>query len=73
MRNGKAPQDGGHFEIVRPCNNPKCKEVLHQLKELVRCIREFQLGDYSPLMDEIFDSEAAIKEAERKYKRKSAR
>jgi hypothetical protein len=39
-------------------------ELLHQLKDLVRCIREFQLGDYSPLMDEIFDSEAAIKDAE---------
>ncbi len=39
-------------------------ELLYQLKTLVRCIREFQLGDYSPLMDEIFDTEAAIKKAE---------
>lgn len=39
-------------------------DLLVQLKDLVRCIREFQLGDYSPLMDEIFDSEAAIRDAE---------
>lgn len=39
-------------------------ELLFQLKQLVRCIREQQLGDYSPLMDEIFDSEHAIQLAE---------
>lgn len=38
--------------------------LLAQLEDLVRCIREGQLGDYSPLMDEIFDSEYAIRQAE---------
>lgn len=47
------------------CANPKCAEVLRQLKEMVRCIRDHQLGDCSPLMDEIFDSEDAIKQAEK--------
>ena len=27
---------------------------------MVKCIRNFELGDYSPLMDEIFESEHAI-------------
>ncbi len=39
-------------------------ELLSTLKDLVRCIRDFQLGDYSPLMDEIFDAENAIAMAE---------
>lgn len=59
-------QGNGEGALLSRCDNPECKEVLLQLKELVRCIREFQLGDYSPLMDEIFDSEVAIREAEQK-------
>jgi len=35
-------------------------EALH---DLIRCIRDFQLGDYSPLMDEIFDGEYALRKA----------
>ena len=38
--------------------------LLKNLKDLVKCIRNGELGDFSPLMDEIFDSEHAIKEAE---------
>lgn len=40
------------------------EHLLKNLKDLVKCIRNGELGDYSPLMDEIFDSEHAIKEAE---------
>ena len=39
-------------------------DLLARLKDFVRCIREGQLGDYSPLMDEIFDAEYAIRQAE---------
>jgi len=39
-------------------------DLLKTLKDLVHCIRDFQLGDYSPLMDEIFDAEEAICRAE---------
>ena len=39
-------------------------ELLTCLKDIVRCIRAGQLGDYSPLMDEIFDAEEAISKAE---------
>lgn len=35
--------------------------LLKNLTAIVRCIKNFELGDYSPLMDEIFDSEHAIK------------
>jgi hypothetical protein len=35
------------------------------LSDLVHCIRDFQLGDYSPLMDEIFEAEHAISEADK--------
>jgi hypothetical protein len=38
--------------------------LLRNLKDMVKCIRNFELGDFSPIMDEIFDSEHAIKEAE---------
>lgn len=41
-------------------------DLLNPLKDLVRCIRNGQLGDFSPLMDEIFDAEHAIRMAERK-------
>ena len=44
-------------------------DLLTPLKDLVRCIRDFQLGDYSPLMDEIFDAEHAIRMAEKKPKK----
>lgn len=42
--------------------------LLLNLKDLIKCIRNFELGDYSPLMDEIFDSEDSIEKAE-KYKK----
>ena len=38
--------------------------LLENLKAIIKCIRNFELGDYSPLMDEIFDSEHAIKLAQ---------
>ncbi len=44
-------------------------DLLTPLKDLVRCIRDFQLGDYSPLYDEIFDAEHAIRMAEKKPKK----
>jgi hypothetical protein len=33
------------------------------LIDLVRVIRDFQCGDYSPIMDEVFDAEHAIRMA----------
>lgn len=42
--------------------------LLSNLQDLIKCIRNFELGDYSPLMDEIFDSEDAIKQG-RKFKK----
>lgn len=39
--------------------------LLTNLKNLVKCIRNFELGDFGPLMDEIFDSEHAIKKAKK--------
>jgi len=55
-------------ELVKFLSLVKLKEshelLLRNLKDLVKCIRGGELGDYSPLMDEIFDSEHAIKEAE---------
>ncbi len=55
----ESPQLGslGHVDLLTP------------LKDLVRCIRDFQLGDYSPLYDEIFDAEHAIRMAEKKPKK----
>lgn len=38
--------------------------LLSPLKELVRVIRDFQCGDYSPIMDEIFEAEHAIRLAD---------
>lgn len=38
-------------------------ELLANLQDLIKCLRAGQLGDISPLMDEIFDSEAAIAKA----------
>ena len=43
-------------------------DLLTPLKDLVRCIRDGQLGDFSPLMDEIFDAEHAIRMAEARMK-----
>jgi hypothetical protein len=37
--------------------------LLEPLKDLVRVIRNFECGDYSPIMDELFDAEDAIKSA----------
>lgn len=34
--------------------------LLTSLKDLVRVIRNFEVGDYSPIMDELFDAEEAI-------------
>lgn len=55
-------------ELVKFLKMVKLKEshelLLKNLKDLIKCIRAGELGDYSPLMDEIFDSEHAIKEAE---------
>ena len=34
--------------------------LLQPLKALVRVIRNFEVGDYSPIMDELFDAEEAI-------------
>lgn len=33
------------------------------LDDLLFCIEDFQLGDYSPLMDEVFDSRYALDQA----------
>jgi len=44
-------------------------DLLTPLKELVRVIREFQCGDYSAIMDEVFDAEHAIRLAEKKPKK----
>jgi len=44
-------------------------EAVEALHDLVWCIRDWQLGDYSPLMDEIFDAEAALKKCGRKMRR----
>jgi hypothetical protein len=38
--------------------------LLKPLKDLVRVIRNFEVGDYSPIMDELFDAEEAIEIAE---------
>ena len=38
-------------------------------QDWVKCIRRFDMGDYSPVMDELFDSENFIKEAVKLKKR----
>ena len=38
-------------------------ELFKQLDDLLYCIEDFQLGDYSPLMDEVFDSRHALEES----------
>ena len=39
--------------------------LLQPLKDLVRVIRNYEVGDYSPIMDELFDAEEAIGIAEK--------
>ena len=39
------------------------EHLFRELDDLLYCIEDFQLGDYSPLMDEVFDSRSALKEA----------
>ena len=39
--------------------------LLKNLERLVKCIRNFELGDYSSFMDEIFDLEDAIRKAKK--------
>ena len=41
-------------------------DLLGPLKDLVNVIRNFEVGDYSPIMDELFDAEHAIRLAEGK-------
>lgn len=41
-------------------NDEKLKEVLDALEDVVFCIRDFQAGDYSPMMDELFDAEFVL-------------
>lgn len=38
--------------------------LAYELRQLIKCIRDGELVDYSPLMDEIFDSEHALEQAE---------
>ena len=55
------PYDGGWF-TVRPYTDND--DFLKPLKDLVKVIRKFEVGDYSPIMDELFDAEEAIRLAE---------
>lgn len=48
--------EGGWF-AVRPYTDV---DLITPLKDLVRVIRNFECGDYSPIMDELFDAEEAI-------------
>jgi hypothetical protein len=57
----KTPHGNDHgIEIV---------DLLTPLKDLVKVIRNFECGDYSPIMDELFDAESAIRLAEAKPKK----
>ena len=51
--------DGGWF-VVRPYTDV---DFITPLKRLVKVIRNHEVGDWSPIADEIFDAEEAIKEA----------
>jgi hypothetical protein len=57
MRSGKVLVDGIEVGSV---------DLLTPLKDLVRVIRNFEVGGYSPIMDELFDAEHAIRVAEGK-------
>ena len=46
-------------------NSNLVNPLLQPLKDLVKVIRNFECGDYSPIMDEIFDAEYAIREVEK--------
>ena len=50
--------DGGWF-VVRPYTDV---DFISPLKDLVKVIRNFECGDYSPIMDELFDAEEAIEQ-----------
>jgi len=50
--------DGGWF-VVRPYTDV---DFISPLKHLVKVIRNFECGDYSPIMDELFDAEEAIEQ-----------
>lgn len=39
------------------------QDLFRELDDLLYCIEDFQLGDYSPLMDEVFDSRHALEKA----------
>jgi hypothetical protein len=63
------PATDTSLHITRVGDKPervKHVDLLTPLKDLVHVIRDFQCGDYSPIMDEIFDAEHAIALAERK-------
>lgn len=52
------------FPQVKPISlTASHHRLLTELEGLVSRIREHKLGDFSPLMDEIFDSEDAISQA----------
>lgn len=57
-----------------PLRQKEARELIRYLlvatQELVRCIREGQCGDWSPMIDEVFDAEATIVETERQLRRK---
>jgi hypothetical protein len=44
---------------------PNHVTMYRALKDMVKVIRNFECGDYSPIMDELFDAEEAIRLAER--------
>ena len=59
------PYEGGWFTSKEYSS----VDLLEPLKDLVRVLRNFEVGDYSPIMDELFDAESAIRIAENKQKR----
>jgi hypothetical protein len=54
---------------VNESSRIKHVDLLTPLEELVRVIKEFRCGDYSPIMDEVFDAEHAIRLAKKKPQR----
>ena len=69
---GCTPDDQFHIERAVVCvnacrgmENPEetIKSLAEELLGLVACLRAGEMGDYSPLMDEIFDSEHALRKA----------
>lgn len=62
---GKCPTCGAPG-IERPNDNSDSVPIKHvnlldPLDNLVRVIRNMECGDYSPIMDELFDAEHAIR------------